>query len=452
MVKRSREEKKKQIDELTDKMNHAVKQFQNDPQDELELLNSMTKFKNYSTRNVLLIQSQYKGAYGVASYKEFQKMGYQVQKGEKSLYLLAPKIEKTFKNEKGNKKLVKYANAEQQEKIETGQVKTKKEIVGYLTVPVFDITQTNCPVEDYPKLYPNRPENFDFNNTEMEFKDLSKALSEYAKEKEITVKMGKTSSAAKGFYAPFENEIVLKDCLNDTERTKVLLHELAHAEMHNIPKMKEKDHALHATNVLEYQAEMTAYVVSNTFGLNSEEYTQSYLANWTRRDVEKEVYIKSLEEVKEVAANMIEKITDKYNEKLQSKEKTQDVLNAEKLNFLSDSNGKNHYIVLKDEPLICTGIEDLNTSKFFTDFNIRLEDKEQNKYYYCIRSDKNRKEIAKEWSGTLTGKEWLSQDIKNEVLNRKPNLNIQNKVPEDTDTFKTISEYTQQKKVNHLNL
>ncbi|MGH2105234.1 hypothetical protein [Aerococcus urinaeequi] len=52
----------------------------------------------------------------------------------------------------------------------------------------------------------------------------------------------------------------------------------------------------------------------------------------------------------------------------------------------------------------------------------------------------------------MTGKEWLSQDIKNEVLNRKPNLNIQNKVPEDTGTFKTVPEYTQQKKVNDLKL
>ncbi|MGE7365451.1 ArdC-like ssDNA-binding domain-containing protein [Desemzia incerta] len=451
-MKRSREEKKKQIDELTDKMNQAIKNFQNDPQDELELLNSMTKFKNYSTRNVLLIQSQYKGAYGVASYKEFQKMGYQVQKGEKSLYLLAPRIEKTFQNGKGNKQLVKYANAEQQAKIRTGQLKTKKEIIGYLNVPVFDVTQTNCPAEDYPKLYPNRPENFDFNNTKMAFKNLNEALSEYAQEKGVTVTVGKTASAAKGFYAPFENEIVLKDSLSDTERTKVLLHELAHAEMHNVPKMQEKDSELRSTNVLEYQAEMTAYVVSNTFGLNSEDYTQAYLASWTKRDVEKEVYIKSLEEVKEVATNMIEKITDKYNEKTQSQEKTQDVLNAEKLNFLSDSNGKNHYLDLKDEPLICTGIEDLNTSKFFTDFNIRLEDKEQNDYYYCIRSDKNRKEIAKEWSGALTGKEWLSQDIKNDVLNRKPNLNIQNKIPEDTSHFKTIPEYTQQKKATDLSL
>lgn len=61
---------------------------------------------------------------------------------------------------------------------------------------------------------------------------------------------------------------------------------------------------------------------------------------------------------------MIEKITDKYNEKVQSKEKAQDILNAEKLNFLSDTDGKNHYVELKDKPLICTGIEDLNTSKF----------------------------------------------------------------------------------------
>lgn len=449
-MKRSREEKKKQIDELTDKMNQAVKNFQNDPEDEMNLLNSMTKFKNYSARNVLSIQSQYKGAYGVASYKEFQKMGYQVQKGEKSIYILAPKIEQTFRDDNGHKKIVKYATKEQQEKIKAGHIATKKEIVGYLTVPVFDVTQTNCPEKDYPKLYPNRPENFEFKDTEAEFKQLNFALNGYAKEKEITVSFEKTGSAAKGFYAPHENVIVLKDSLSDTEKTKVLLHELAHAEMHNVPKMNHKSSELQTTSVKEYQAEMTAYIVSNSFGLDSEEYSKSYLASWTKRDVENEVYIKSLEEVKEVSSKMIDKIVDKFNEQSTEREKTQDVLNAEKLNFLTDSNGKNHYVALKDKPLICTGIEDLNTSKFFTDFNIRLEDKEQNQYYYCIRSDKNRKDIAKEWSGSLTGKEWLGQDIKNDVLNRKPNLNIQNNIPEDKGNFMNILEYTQQKKVNNL--
>lgn len=30
----------------------------------------------------------------------------------------------------------------------------------YVMVPFFDITQTDCPPEGYPKLYPNKPENF----------------------------------------------------------------------------------------------------------------------------------------------------------------------------------------------------------------------------------------------------------------------------------------------------
>lgn len=452
MVKLSKVDKKKQFEDLTNKMNEAVKKFQVDPQDELEFLNSMTKFKNYSTRNVLLITAQYKGAYGVGSYKEFQKLGYQVQKGEKSIYIQAPKYDDYFKGKNGVDMLAKFASKQEKEDIKSGKIKTKKEISGFLQVPVFDITQTNCPPEDYPKLYPNKPENYNFNGNDEDFKSIKKALDKYANEKNIKVSDGKTHSAAKGFYIPDTNEIVLKDSLNKYERTKVLLHELAHAEMHNKKSMMNKEKELTTPNVKEYQAEMTAYVVSNNFGLDSEDYSKSYLASWTKRNVEDSVYIKSLEEVKDVSLKMIDNIVEKYNEIKQTESISLDEKIAVKLNFLTDENGNNFYRKYQNDNLQLTGINTISKTKLFSDYQIELKDSDNNKFQYSIRSEKSEKEIGSKWNKEMTGKEWLNEDIKTEVLRRKPNLNIDNKIADSNIEMKPIAEFTKEKKVSELKL
>ncbi|MCA9766992.1 MAG: hypothetical protein KC455_11320, partial [Carnobacterium sp.] len=212
-------------------------------------------------------------------------------------------------------------------------------------------------------------------------------------------------------------------------------------------------------NVLEYQAEMTAYVVSNNFGLDTEDYSKDYLASWTKRDVDHSVYIKSLQEVKDVSLNMIEKVVGNYNEiklnKVAEQQSDNEDINqykpleiedkiAMKLNFLSDEKGKNHFTELKDKLLKCTGIEKTKGATSFSDYNIELENKNGNRFNYHIRSEKNKKEINKEWSKEMTGKEWLEQDIKTEVLKRKPTLNIDNPVPKDTSNMKSIKEYTEQ--------
>ncbi|MCA9766707.1 MAG: hypothetical protein KC455_09860, partial [Carnobacterium sp.] len=351
--------------------------------------------------------------------------------------------------------------------IKSGKIKAENRLLNYLKVPVFDITQTDCPSEDYPRLYPNKPENFTFKGTGEDFHTFNRAINQYVKEQGLTVTTGKMESAAKGYFVPSTNNIVLRDSLNSREMAKVLLHEMAHAEMHNATKISTKDKDLRTVNVLEYQAEMTAYVVSNNFGLDTEDYSKNYLASWTKRDVDHSVYIKSLQEVKDVSLNMIEKVVGNYNEiKLnivadqQSKNEdmnqyktleTEDKI-AMKLNFLSDGKGKNHFLDLKDEPLKCTGIEKTKGAKSFADYNIKLEDKDGNSFNYHIRSEKNKKEINKEWSKEMTGKEWLDQDIKTEVLKRKPNLNIDNPVPEDTSNMKPIKEYTEQQEAPEMTI
>ena len=162
-------------------MNESVKQYQTNPADEMALLDSLSRFKDYSINNTLLARSQYQGALGVASYKDFQKIGYQVQKGEKAIYIFAPQFQKAFIDENNVKKPVKYAKKAEKQAIKNGQLKLSSDIVGYRRVPVFDITQTNCPAEDYPKLYPNRPENFDFKGTAEDLQAFDQALYKYAK-------------------------------------------------------------------------------------------------------------------------------------------------------------------------------------------------------------------------------------------------------------------------------
>ena len=270
-------------------------------------------------------------------------------------------------------------------------MKTSSDIVGYRRVPVFDITQTNCPAEDYPKLYPNRPENFDFKGTAEDLQAFSQALHQYAKEKNIEVSLGKTDSAAKGFYVPETNEIVLKDTLTPEAKVKVLLHELAHAEMHNHQQMASKSDDLKILNVIEYQAEMTAYVVSHYIGIDSADYSQKYLASWTKKEVDNDIYIQSLGEVREVSLLLVDHIVGRYNEIKQDLNLTEDESIAKKLNFLSDTKQMNHYPELKNNSFNCLSIEHLNSGKYFTDYSIELEDQESNNFQYKIRTEKNKK-------------------------------------------------------------
>ena len=458
--KKSRADKKKQIDELTNKMNEAIKGYQKSPEEELKLLNYLKQFRKYSVRNAALIQTQYNGAVGVGSYKQFQEKGYQVQKGEKAIRILAPRFQDVFRDKNNVEKFVTKANTEEKKQIDNGKIKVKNKLVGYINVSVFDITQTDCPEEDYPKLYPNRPENFKFAGKEEEFKSFNRAVHDYAKEKNIPVKHGKTHSAAKGYYVPSDHYILLRDDLSKTEETKVLLHELAHAQMHNEQRMKEKSMSIADTSILEYQAEMTAYVVSSTFELDTEDYSKKYLASWTKKDVENEEYLQSLEEVKDVSGKMIESITGRYNSLQQEQEQNLKEDNklltdreiANRLKFFTDKYGKNHYDELKDTQLKCTKISSKNQSDGkYQIHTVRLETEDNQIFTQRVHTPKIDTTEIKKWEKGMTGKEWLDRNFLRDVLIEHPDLKEKNvngiylNNEEYEDKLRDISEVTKHK-------
>jgi len=422
---------KERVQQLTEQMNGSIKNYQTDPQEELKLLRYLRQFNNYSVRNIALIQDQYEGAYGVESYKKHKENGYQVQKGEKAIRILAPRFQDIFKDENNREQFVSRATKKQKEKIKNSELEvTKDKLVGYISVPVFDITQTNAPEEDYPKLYPNKPENFKFNGNENEFKNFKQAIYDYADEAGVKVQKGKTDSVAKGYYSPNNNHIVLRDDLSEKEETKVLLHELAHGKMHNANSIKEKiqNNKNISTPVLEYQAEMTAYVVSSTFELDTEDYSQKYLSNWTEKDIDNQVYIDSLKEVKDVSMAMIEIVSERYQtlslvqendlSNAQKDSKSYQVI-AEKLSFLTDKNGENRYKELENEILKPTRIS-IEKQGTFDKSTIELNTKENEKIMAQISTQKVSNDTLNNWEKGLTGKQWLDENLQAEVVKRNP--------------------------------
>jgi len=448
-------DKQNAVEELTRKMNENIKKFKKEPKQELELLKYISQFNNYSIKNISLIQSQRSGAFGVASYKQFKEKGYQVQRGEKAIKILAPKFQDMFRYEEEGKiktKPVSQATKEQNQEIKDGKYKViKGKITNFIAVPVFDITQTDCPPEDYPVLYPNKPENFNFKGTENELKRFHQAVSDYAKLQNVKVNYDVVDGTAKGFYAPALNEIVVDKHLNEKEQTKVLLHELAHAEMHNSKIMKDKAPELKAVNVLEYQAEMTAYIVSSKFELDTEDYSTHYLASWTKREVDDDVYLKSLEEVKEVSSKMIDKIVEKYNG-LEQTLKPESTLNsdesiAKSIHFLSDQNDNNHFEKLKNEKLRVTDIA-IEVKGNYQNNYVKLTDGNQ-EYKTNIATAGLSKDDLKEWQKGLTGQEFLEQNLNYKALKQNPDLNLN--VTNETDKeLQPVNELTQdnQKEIN----
>ena len=46
----------------------------------------------------------------------------------------------------------------------------------------------------------------------------------------------------------------------------------------------------------------------------------------------------------------------------------------------------------------------------------------------------------------MNGHEWLSEDIKSEAVKRKPNLTIQNPIPQLSEEAKPLAEFMKQEK------
>ena len=319
--------------ELSEVAFQKVREYTETPERLEEYLNFMSKFPELSPRNVALIQEQWPGASAVATYNQWQSMGevlgitsdqvfetrntytnkktgrtrevvhnnLSVKTGEKShITLFRPMMVEMIpvldengnqvKNGKGNPKYKRLSEATPEEKALKKEGKLKSRffqerdsntgLAKFATYKVFELSQTTLKPEFYPKAMPNR--HYDFNMDHIRTKEVLEGLSDYAKGIGVTIYQddAKELRSAKGAFYSDEQKILLNPDNTPGEVVATTIHELAHATLHN-PKFANSYKEDVSKDRRELEAEMTSYLVSKHFGLDTSEKAIRYMAIWT---------------------------------------------------------------------------------------------------------------------------------------------------------------------------
>ena len=319
--------------ELSEVAFQKVREYTETPERLEEYLNFMSKFPELSPRNVALIQEQWPGANAVATYNQWQSMGevlgitsdqvfetrntytnkktgrtrevvhnnLSVKTGEKShITLFRPMMVEMIpvldengnqvKNGKGNPKYKRLSEATPEEKALKKEGKLKSRffherdsntgLAKFATYKVFELSQTTLKPEFYPKAMPNR--HYDFNMDHIRTKEVLEGLSDYANSIGVTIYQddAKELRSAKGAFYPDEQKILLNPDNTPGEVVASTIHELAHASLHN-PKLANSYKEDVSKDRRELEAEMTSYLVSKHFGLDTSEKAIRYMAIWT---------------------------------------------------------------------------------------------------------------------------------------------------------------------------
>ena len=359
---KSQEEKRKEIDLLVKQADEKIEKVFSSPNDLKEYLSFMAKFHNYSYRNSILIEEQFRGAVAVGSFAFWKEKGYSVNKGEKGIKILVPtKLGDRFIAEDGTIKLISKASEKEKLLIKSGDLETLEGTIKFKQGYVFDVSQTNIPVSELPKIFPNKWLEGDVKNYKAFYKSLENVACK------IGVKIIEPKSElglVKGVSYTSTREVALNPRNSELQNVKTLIHELAHAKLHTV---ETRDNYTKAEK--EFQAEMVALSVSSYFGINTEEYSLRYLREWTKNATFKDKE-KLLKEVSTTVKEYVEIMEDSLNaERELTKEN-------ELVNSLSDKNIKNE----SELNLEMEGEMDFKNEKF-----IEIKDKNIKEF---LRTDK----------------------------------------------------------------
>jgi antirestriction protein ArdC len=207
-----------------------------------QALEMRSRLHSYSFFNVSLILAQKPDATLVAGFRRWLELGRYVRKGEKGIAILAPLLKKD--KDKPN----------------------EMSLVGFRTAYVFDVSQTDgdeLPLLPSPKL---------LEDDTSAIRHAISDLEAFAHGEGFTVSYDLSHPRALGAYRPTFKTIALKPEMPALQTLKTLVHELAHALLHDL------DDERHSA---ELEAESAAFLVCHELGLDTSSYSFAYLAGWT---------------------------------------------------------------------------------------------------------------------------------------------------------------------------
>lgn len=287
--RKSSKDRKAQAKQLQARIVEQVEQFVG-TEKWTEFLTFAASFHRYSFRNIVLINAQYPDASLVAGYRQWQKRGRQVRKGEKAIKIFG------F----ARKKILDESDAEDDEE------KSEKEVTYFPILSVFDISQTDAiegREDETPTIAPQ------LQGAEPNIYD---AVYNFITAQGWSVSRKTIQGAALGVTSPSTRQIIVREGLSPAQSAKTLIHETAHALMHN--KLSHEAYKKRRATC-EIEAESVAYTVAAAFGLDTSLYSVGYVAGWAGGDAEK---IKATAEAVISTAQQIINAVEEYRNQAQA--------------------------------------------------------------------------------------------------------------------------------------
>lgn len=253
-------EKEQRVKDAHDRIAAGVKQIQTS-EDWQRWLRTGARFHRYSFNNIMLILSQCPDATRVASSSTWHKMNRWTLRGSKAIWIFAPI-------------LVKYTR---EEIAEDPRREGQSHLIGFKTVPVFDISQTDGeplptnPINERPELL------------EGDAPDKAQQIADLLCDLGYSIEAGDPGiNGAHGITDMVNHRIIIREGLGDAHTFKTVMHELAHANLHD-PRVAPEGLT---RSVAEVEAESVAFIVCEYFGVKSDAYSFEYVTGWAGRDVD----------------------------------------------------------------------------------------------------------------------------------------------------------------------
>ena len=300
------------LKEITDRLEQGITELF-DSERYKEYLRVMSKFHNYSFNNTLLIAMQKPDASLIAGFSAWKNnFGRNVMKGQKGIKILAPS---PFKIKKEMEKI-----DPQTQKAIIGKdgkpVTEEKEITipAFKVVSVFDVSQTEG--REIPDIAVNM-----LTGDVEHYKEVFAALE---KTSPVPVGFEKIEGGAHGYYHLEDKRIALDEGMSELQTLKTLIHEIAHAKLHDIDLNAPLEDLENRPDrrTREVQAESIAYTVCQHYGLDTSDYSFGYVAGWSAGRELAELK-SSLETIRSTAAEIINSIDEHIAELQKTQEQAQ---------------------------------------------------------------------------------------------------------------------------------
>lgn len=297
--KQAAENRKNEMKEITEKLEQGVADIFSSEKYQL-FLNTMAKFPQYSYNNNLLIMMQRPDATLCQSYTGWKKMGRFVKRGEKGIRILAPT---PFKIDREQNKLDERGQTILDKDGEPVKETIQIDMTGFKPVSTFDLSQTEG--EPLPTIG---------------VEELTGSVNGYAKLFEamkeaspVPVAFEEIKGGAKGYFQTSENRIAIKEGMSEVQNVKTLVHEMAHAKLHNMTAQKAREDGGQTRSSKEVEAESVAYTVCQHYGIDTSDYSFAYVAGWSKGKEMPELK-ESLGTIQKAASELIPAIDEKVQE------------------------------------------------------------------------------------------------------------------------------------------